>query len=223
MTDPSAAQNIYKFDPRAKIIIVLRNPADRAYSLYSWMVQEGYEHISSFEKALKAEGARLKKQIPNFWEPQYFHNYMYFHSGLYAEQVKRYLDLFKDNVLVLSFEELLQDIKNGYTTVRSFLGIAPHPDRTHVSNPSYCVYHPWIQFWLRKWNEHSLRRHRVRYTTKEERDELMLKGIRRKKTPPMRAETRAALLERYRDDVRRTAQLANKDLEYWLSSNKQTA
>jgi len=42
LTGPSSAQEIHDFNPDAKIIIILRNPVDRAYSLYNWMVQEGY-------------------------------------------------------------------------------------------------------------------------------------------------------------------------------------
>src|SRR4051794_18715528 len=125
LTDPSAAGNIYKYNPEARIIIVLRNPADRAYSLYCWMVQEGYENKSTFEKALAAETKRAKRTMPNFWEPQYYYNFMYFGSGLYHAQVKRYVDLFKQNVMVITFEELLASVKDDYAPVREFLRIGP--------------------------------------------------------------------------------------------------
>jgi hypothetical protein len=216
LTDPSAAANIYKYNPDARIIIVLRNPADRAYSLYCWMVQEGYESKSTFEKALDAEAKRAKGKIPNFWEPQYFYNFMYFGSGLYHDQVKRYVDLFKQNVLVMTFEELLASIKDDYAPVRQFLGIGAQHATPEVSNPSVRVVHPALQFWLRKLNnrlEHNAR-------TKEERDALMQRGIREGKPPPLQADTRATLLQRYREDILATAQLINKNLDQWFEEKR---
>ncbi len=53
LVDPKSARRIKEFNPEAKILILLRNPVDRAYALYNWMVQEGYEYCLSFRKALK--------------------------------------------------------------------------------------------------------------------------------------------------------------------------
>ncbi len=180
------------------------------------MVQEGYEYVSSFEKALMIEERRARKKIPNFWEPQYYYNYLYFRAGLYSEQVKRYFDLFPGNVLVMTFEELVAAIKTDYATVREFLKIGPYAATTEVSNPSVGVIHPMLQFWLRKVNNkffHNL-------PTKEQRDALLQRGIRSGKPPALRAETRVALLERYRDDVGATAKLINKDLEHWFAKKQ---
>ncbi len=95
LSDPVSAERIYAFNPDARIIIILRNPADRAYSLYNWMVQEGYEYAGSFEEALRLENIRAAKSIPNWFDYGYYWDFMYFRSGLYYQQVKRYLDLFK--------------------------------------------------------------------------------------------------------------------------------
>lgn len=216
LTDPAAAGNIHKYNPNAKIIIILRNPADRAYSMYCWMVQEGYEYVSSFENALAIEDERARRKIPNFWEPQYYYNYLYFRAGLYFEQVKRYYDLFPGSVLVMTFEELLAAVKTNYAPVRDFLKIGPHPATPEVSNPSVSVIHPMLQFWLRKVNNKFF--HNA--PTKEKRDALLQRGIRSGKPPVLRAETRAALLERYREDIRATGKLINKDLEYWLAERR---
>ena len=182
LSDPSAAGNIHKYDPNARIIIILRNPADRAYSMYCWMVQEGYEYVSSFEKALAAEERRARKKIPNFWEPQYYYNYLYFRAGLYYEQVKRYMELFPGKVLVMTFEELVASIKTDYAPVREFLQIGPHRATPEVSNPSVRVIHPMVQFCLRKLNNKFF--HRL--PTKEQRDALLKRGIRSGKPPGLR-------------------------------------
>ena len=77
------------------IIIVLRNPIDRAYSNYLNHVRSGWEKLS-FEDALNEEEERRAAN----WSWGWF----YIAGGLYAEQVKAYMDNF-ERVLVLLFEE----------------------------------------------------------------------------------------------------------------------
>ena len=77
------------------IIIVLRNPIDRAHSSYLYHVRDGREKLS-FEAALDAEKER---QAAN-WAWGWF----YVNGGLYADQVKAYIDNF-ERVLLLLFEE----------------------------------------------------------------------------------------------------------------------
>ena len=55
---PASPGLIQQANPAAKIIILLRNPAQRAFSLYLQMVKMGHEHLSPFEKALAREPAR---------------------------------------------------------------------------------------------------------------------------------------------------------------------
>ena len=53
-----AADEIASYDANAKIIIMLRNPADMMYSLYSQFRYSGNEHLTSFEEALRLESER---------------------------------------------------------------------------------------------------------------------------------------------------------------------
>ena len=85
------------------IIIVLRNPIDRAYSNYLHHVRERWEKLG-FEAALDAEEQRRAANWTWGWR--------YVDVGLYAEQVKAYLDNF-ERVLLLLFEE---DIVTGRAT-----------------------------------------------------------------------------------------------------------
>jgi hypothetical protein len=150
LTDRESAGRIYRYNPNAKIIIILRNPAQRAYSLYNWMVQEGYEYAETFEEALKLEKIRINKETPNYFEPEYYHNYLYFNSGLYYEQVKRYIDLFKKNVLLIKFEDFIKDSNSEIHNVCRFLDVRPTNDNTDYFNESKRVYSSIIQFVLRK-------------------------------------------------------------------------
>ena len=150
LTDEESPGRIHDYDRDAKIIISLRNPVSRAYSLYNWMVQDGYEYAGTFEEALKLEEMRAHKKIPNYFEPEYYHNYMYFHSGLYYAQVKRYIDLFKKNVLLVKFDNFIKNFEVEYERICGFLGVEAGPPRQIPKNESFAVISPQVQFLLRK-------------------------------------------------------------------------
>lgn len=157
LTDSESASRIHRYTPNAKIIIILRNPAQRAYSLYNWMVQEGYEYVQTFEEALRLEKIRINKKIPNYFEPEYYHNYLYFNSGLYSRQVKRFLELFKENVHVMKFEDFTKNPDSELNNVYNFLDIKPTGCCSDgYSNESKTVYSPVLQFILRKFTKSCL-------------------------------------------------------------------
>lgn len=111
------------------IIIVLRNPIDRAYSHYLNHVRDGWEK-ESFEDALNAEEERRAANWSWGWN--------YIASGLYAEQVKAYTDNF-ERVLVLLFEE---DIVTGQATNKllDFLNLESlpqSPTTLHTNRSGY--------------------------------------------------------------------------------------
>lgn len=112
----SAAENIFARVPSARIIMILRDPADRAFSQYvhglrKGVVQESFRaHI---EKSLKrADDGRFSPLYP------------FLEMGLYAGQVKRYLDLFpRENVLVNFYEDYQRDAGGTIARVLGFLGV----------------------------------------------------------------------------------------------------
>lgn len=80
------------------------------------MCRSGYEYISSFEKAIEVEEARYNS--PNFRNKcnsgnlvkyTFVYNYMYFRSGLYAEQIERYLSYFdRSQFKVINFSDFAE-------------------------------------------------------------------------------------------------------------------
>lgn len=101
-----------------KIIIILRNPVDRAYSHYLMSKRRSYETLS-FEDAILAEPERIRQ---GDFERNHF---SYIDRGRYAAQLKRYYALFKhENIKVLIFE---RDIKNNIDEtieeIEAFLGV----------------------------------------------------------------------------------------------------
>src|SRR4051794_27348077 len=77
LTSAESAARIHEAVPNARILILLRNPADRAVSLYTWMREHGYETAESLSAALEAEERRVLD--PQFARNngQYLHNFLY--------------------------------------------------------------------------------------------------------------------------------------------------
>lgn len=114
---PESARLISNEVPNAKIIIILRDPIERAFSHY--LMSMHYGENLSFIDAVKTEIAnRSTKRVPGEFHRQYIA------QGLYYTNVRRYFDTFgKENVKVLIFEEFVQDSKQALQEVLKFLNV----------------------------------------------------------------------------------------------------
>ena len=194
---------------QAPVIIILRNPIDRAYSNYLHHVREGWENLS-FEEALEAEEQRRAANWAWGWN--------YVDVGLYAEQVKAYLDNF-ERVLLLLFEE---DIVTGRATgkVLDFLNLEPFqdgPDDVHVNVSGY-PQNRWLhrlmtdQLFVRKIK--NVVKATPLYTTSRRVYRKVMEGNLRKEA--MAPETRRMLKEKFQDDVALLAEYTGLPVyEFW--------
>ena len=113
-------RRIRRILPNVRLIFILRNPVDRAYSHYWHEVKLGYEHLS-FEDAIRME----KKRLFSGGTFEKIH-YSYIDRGKYAIQLRRFMKYFpKNQLLILLFDDLkgrpLYILKQLY----AFLGINP--------------------------------------------------------------------------------------------------
>lgn len=101
-----------------KIIIILRNPVDRAYSHYLMSVRRGFEGLG-FNEAIELESERIP--MGEFER----NNFSYIDRGRYYKQIERYVDLFsKENILFLIFEkDIINDIGPTLFKIQHFLEI----------------------------------------------------------------------------------------------------
>ena len=132
-----AATNIYAHNPKAKIIILLREPVGRAYSNFQHLVRDGREH-GSFEDALAAESSRLAEGWEWFWGLK--------RNSLYYNVVKGYVEIFgKDNVQILFFEDFVKDQERHVKAVMDFIGLNPElaKHEEFYSNQSGVVSGKW--------------------------------------------------------------------------------
>jgi hypothetical protein len=110
--DPTAPRRIREALPEARLLAVLRQPIDRAYSQYTFQRLLGTEPCASFEEALAAEPQRHNPFL------------RYLGVGRYAEQVERYLEHFPpDRLLILLYDDLRQDLSGTLQRVFDFLDV----------------------------------------------------------------------------------------------------
>ncbi|MDF1672841.1 MAG: sulfotransferase domain-containing protein [Vicingaceae bacterium] len=120
---PEAAQRIHSFNPNAKLILLLRNPIDRAWSNYQMAKKFGFETLS-FEEALKLENDRLN--LPNQTHNYIYQRLSYKKRGIYINNIKPWINTFsKENILILNSESLFKDTANTYNKILDFLNLKP--------------------------------------------------------------------------------------------------
>ncbi len=128
---PLAPERARAVVPDARLLVVLRNPADRAYSQYQHEVALGREPLS-FEDALAAEEERTRGEVERIVaDPRAFSHEWWDHTyaarGLYADQLERWLAAFpRDQLLVVTSDDLGARPAEAYASILSFLGAAPH-------------------------------------------------------------------------------------------------
>jgi hypothetical protein len=128
---PLAAERVAEVIPDARLIAILRNPVDRAFSHYQHEVALGREPLS-FDDALDQEEDRMRGEVERMLrDPFYFShawwNFTYVARGRYAEQLERWFAAFpREQVLVLLSEELLEEPAETYARVTDFLGVNRH-------------------------------------------------------------------------------------------------
>jgi hypothetical protein len=127
---PLAPQRVQEVVPEARLIVLVRNPVDRALSQYNHEVALGREPLP-FEEALDAEEERLRgEQERMAADPRYFSREWWSHTykarGRYAEQLERWLAVFpREQLLVLPSDDLGSDPARAHAQVLEFLGASP--------------------------------------------------------------------------------------------------
>jgi len=124
--DPDSAKLIHEKIPNARIIIILRNPIDRAFSHYLWLVSLGKENLSFSEAIKKSLSAK-----PDF-------SGRIIDGGMYSNQIQRYLDEFgQKQIKIIIFEEFLKNPKLFLEDTLKFLDIDSNPPEIFEAFNSY--------------------------------------------------------------------------------------
>jgi len=215
LADPTAPGRIRDELGDVRIIILLRDPVARAFSLWRWMVGRGLEPIRTFEHALVAETARERDPASMAGYRQSIYDYLYLRSGFYSHQVEAYQRAFSD-VLVLLSDDLAQQPQEAFARVCAFLGVPPMPVTPGPSNESGMPRWVRSQVWARR-GLHWLWDRTPTGATVAERGLWKAMELNQRFGPSTRIDpaTEGRLREAYAADIERTAQLARLDLSAW--------
>lgn len=123
-----AAERIYHVFPQVKLLVIFRNPIDRAFSQYHHWIRLNWDD-RSFETAINSELEILKK---NPAKPEGDQNYWqqpgnYIGRGVYIEFLQKWLAVFpREQLLILKGEDLYQKPVETMKQVFEFLGLPEH-------------------------------------------------------------------------------------------------
>ncbi|VXD22700.1 putative deacetylase sulfotransferase [Planktothrix serta PCC 8927] len=133
---PEVPENLVKVFPNVKLILLLRNPIDRAVSHYYHWLSLKWE-LHSLEEAMELELEQLQDQTIDFWtkltHPQ-FQGYLA--KGLYIHFLEKWMKIFpREQFLILKSEDFYANPDRGTTQVLQFLGLPEyHLSKYHQYN-----------------------------------------------------------------------------------------
>jgi len=211
---PEAAKRIHALIPNVKLIAILRNPAERAFSAYMHVVRDRRETAINFAEALKLEQIRIEGN----WDPIWHFTSV----GFYFEQLSRYYHLFnKEKIKVFLYEDLLINQQQLLREIFQFLEVNPDfiPESSvkfNVSGEQKSKFFFNLTSWLfntpnpLRWVSRRLFPDIWRGNVA---NWIRQRNLRKHQMPP---DIKRQLVKLYWDDINKLQKLINKDLSNWL-------
>jgi hypothetical protein len=217
---PNRARALYEYNPDLKLIAILRNPVERAYSSYWFARSNGWEPCKTFEGALEQEDFRLSLSLREQCELTHLTH------GHYYEQLMRFLEFFSQEQLYIGLTaDLKKDPRGTIDCILEFLEIEPVHWRVAVDQKSNAASIPnWpllhhLFLSIDGWHKQLIRRTispALRYFIRLHIQQRIMKwNLRYFKYPPMSPKTRKMLNEYYASHNKKLSELLGRDLSEW--------
>jgi len=98
-----AIKRAYEHNPAMHLVVLLRNPIDRAYSMYWFGRRRGYETIKSFEEAIFSSSKRFR-------DKRVMLDYSYLEGGIYIKHIRNLMKFFpKEQIHIFIFENFIKN------------------------------------------------------------------------------------------------------------------
>ncbi len=212
---PTAAARIRRAIPAVKLIAILRDPAERAFSSFLHLRRDGREPLADFADALAAEDDRVRAQWQHLWH--------YTRLGFYHEQLRRYVALFpREQVAVFTDDELRANPRAVLRRIFAFLGVddtfVPDVSRRHnvSGQPRSRLVHRFLgEPGALKSLVKPLVPAAMRTRLRARANRWNVDGRR----PRLPDDLRRALVALYRDDIVKLQALIDRDLSGWLATS----
>jgi len=211
-----AAQEIFNFNPQAKIIIVLREPVAFLHSLHSQLLVEPAETVEDFETALSLEPQRRAgKNLPPF--TQWPGKFLYSERVKYYDQVVRYYNVFdKQQIKVIIYDDFKKDNAGVYKDILKFLNVdtnfVPNFAQANVSKRPRSIK---LSFWI---THYSLTKKAIKLLSTrrfyQKIKDIVKDNILMKKEPrrPLDPALRTKLMIKYKPEVVKISKFLGIDL-----------
>ncbi|MBL7116117.1 MAG: sulfotransferase domain-containing protein [Kiritimatiellae bacterium] len=207
---PGVPERIYAYNPEMKMITVLRQPADRAYSNYWWRKTSSIESAQTFAQALEEERSGKRDKWPRG---------RYIEGGYYANALKQYFRVFsRAQIKVYIFDDFIADPIGICQEIFEFLNVdsdfTPNVEKVWYSSGSFSN-----RIFQKLWDKSLVLRNAIRphlpLGIRGWAFERVTSGM--KKTP-VPADERAELTEGYRDDILELQELIGRNLGHWFDA-----
>jgi hypothetical protein len=143
---PHVPQRVAAMCPSAKLIVLLRNPVDRAYSHYYHEIRWGFEVASSFEEAINMETDRMDGELDKLLADENYysfshHHHTYLTRGIYIDQLQNWLNYFpREQIFILSSEQFYEQTPAMFRNIVQFLDLpawkpAKYKNYNQANNP----------------------------------------------------------------------------------------
>lgn len=204
-----SAERIRHYLPEVKLIAVLRQPAERAFSQYLMIKRDELETLE-FTEALAAEDRR----VADGWG----HRWHYRRRGFYAAQLKPYFERFgREQLRVYLYDDYVADPAGMMRDVFRFLGVDDSyvPDMSVRHNESKFPRSRALQVFLNepRGAKNLLKPLLPAGWSRRIGDHLRRRNLTR---PQLSEETRRSLIEVYREDIVELQEMLGRDLSHWL-------
>ncbi len=203
-----AVGNIEKHLPAARLVVVLRNPIERAYSSFLYLTARGYEPLRSFDAALDAETQRIDQGWHHLWH--------YTRMGYYTQQLPSFLNAFgHDRVKTILFDDLRDSPAKVLQEVFEFLQVdcSFQPDTAREVNRSGVPRNRLLNHSIRFVNERPLLKRAAKaILPPKQRERLRNLNLRHPVLPQQSFRRLQAL---YRDEIAGLSDLLERDLSHW--------
>ena len=196
-----AAKLIYEHNPNVKLLMILRDPSQRAFSDYMMKIR-GARSIGPVEEELANPDSIMVRR------------------GQYYSQIQSFLEYFpRENFRVFFFEDFVKDRKKFYESLCDFLGIeAILPQKQYHGRKGGQPKKMWLHKLLTKKNPIRDTAAAVmrRFVPAQQRQSLRTKLVKSNmEKARLPSATRAQLIDIYREEIDQLEQLLNVDLEHW--------
>ena len=143
-------KRVHELLPSVKLILILRNPVEVAYSGFNYMVNLGAQVTENFEDAIKAELKRIEIEnekpeftIENTNYDHYQSVFSYLRHGIYADYILNWLKLFpKEQLLILHTKDLYNNLDNILAKTFEFLNLPKYQIENRIGKNKIDKIHP---------------------------------------------------------------------------------